>query len=64
MYYTIILRDAQAVFAYQTKTAAIQKFHEEIAYGMSLKIATTALVIDQSGYYAKSPEVYDPAEEV
>lgn len=60
-YYTIVIReDSQAIYQYDTRDNAIAKFHEELAYGHNARVETTSLVIDQTGNYIHSPEVYAP----
>lgn len=60
MFYTIVIRDTQAIFGYQDADEAVSKFHAEMKYGYDAKIRTVSLVLDQNGHYYKSPEIYDP----
>lgn len=57
MFYTVILNDAQAVFAYPTLTAAIEKFHTELAYALNQGNACTCIVIDRDGAIYRSEKV-------
>ena len=49
MYYTIILTDAQAIFAYPSEAKAREKFHNELAYAINQNISITCMVIDSNG---------------
>ncbi len=62
MFYTIIITDTQAIFAYSTQAAATEKFHTELAYAYNQHIATTCIVMDKHGAVYKSEE-YIPTEE-
>lgn len=62
-YFTIVIRETQAIYRYDNRDEAIAKFHEELAYGHNARIETTALVIDQTGNYIHSPEMYAPPVE-
>lgn len=62
MFYTIILNDTQAIFAYETQKAATEKFHTELAYAMNQNISCTCMVIDRQGAVYRSEE-FVPAVE-
>lgn len=66
MFYAIIITDAQAIFRYDTITAATEKFHSELAYAMNQNINCTCMVMDKHGAVYRSEEftqVTAPAEE-
>ena len=56
MFYTIVITDTQAIFAYPSLTAASEKFHSELAYGMNQNITTTCVVMDKNGAIYKSEQ--------
>ena len=57
MFYTIIITDAQAIFAYPTLAAASEKFHSELAYALNQGIACLCMVIDADGAVHRSEKV-------
>ena len=57
MFYTIILTDTQAIYAFPTLTAATERYHSELAYAMNQNFNCTALVIDKQGAVYRS-EMY------
>lgn len=66
MFYTIIITETQAIFRFETITAATEKFHTELAYAMNQNIACTCMVMDKHGAVYRSEEftpVTAPAEE-
>lgn len=62
MFYAIIITDAQAIFRYETITAATEKFHTELAYAMNQNIACTCMVMDKHGAVYRSEEFTPQAE--
>lgn len=62
MFYTIIINDTQAIFGYETKAQATEKFHTELAYAYNQGISCTCVVMDRNGAVYKSEE-YIPTEE-
>ncbi len=62
MYYTIILTDTQAIFAYSTQAAANEKFHSEMAYAYNQGISCTCVVMDKNGAVYKSETYTAPME--
>ena len=62
MFYCIIITDAQAIFAYETMTAATEKFHTELAYAMNQSIPCTCVVMDKHGAVYRSEEFTPTAE--
>lgn len=62
MFYTIILTDTQAIFGYETKAQATEKFHTELAYAYNQGISCTCLVIDKQGAVYKSEQYTAPME--
>ena len=56
MFYTIIITNTQAIFAFPSLTAAMEKFHTELAYGMNQNITTTCVVMGKSGEVYKSEQ--------
>ena len=62
MFYTIILTDTQAIFGYETKAQAIEKFHTELAYAYNQGTSCTCLVIDKQGAVYKSEQYVAPME--
>ena len=54
MFYTIIINDAQAIFAYETLDAATEKFHSELAYAINQNNTCTCMVIDKDGAVYRS----------
>ena len=62
MFYTIILTDTQAIFAYETQAAATEKFHTELAYAYNQGLSCTCIVIDRNGAVYKSETYTAPME--
>lgn len=62
MFYTIIVTNAQTIYAFPTKTQAIERFHSELAYAMNQNIKCMCMVIDEHGAVYKSEE-FIPTEE-
>ena len=62
MFYTIIITDTQAIFAYETKAGATEKFHTELAYAMNQGISCTCVVMDRNGAVYKSEQYIAPME--
>ena len=60
MFYTIILTDTQAIFAYSTKAAALEKFHSELAYAYNQGLDCTCVVMDRQGAVYKSEQYVAP----
>ena len=56
MFYCIIITNTQAIFAFPTLTAATEKYHSELAYGMNQNITTTCVVMDKNGAIYKSEQ--------
>lgn len=56
MFYAIIITDAQAIFRYESITAATEKFHTELAYAMNQNINCTCMVMDRHGAIYRSEE--------
>lgn len=56
MFYCVIINDTQAIFAYNTLTAAAEKFHYELSYAMNQHNACTCMVVDSHGAVYKSEE--------
>lgn len=54
MFYTIILTDTQAIYAYPSMTAATERYHSELAYAMNQNFNCTCMVIDKQGAVYKS----------
>ena len=59
MFYTIIITDTQAIYAYPTLTAAKERFHSELSYAYNQHFDCTCMVIDKDGAVYKS-EMTDP----
>ena len=50
MFYAVVMKsDSQAIFKYNTKREAMEKYHSELAYAYSQNITTTCQVIDIQG---------------
>ena len=63
MFYCIIMKsDSQAIFAYSTKAAALEKFHAELSYAYNQAISTTCVVMDNNGAVYKSEQYVAPME--
>lgn len=62
MFYTIILTDTQAIFAYSTQAGATERFHGEMAYAMNQGISCTCVVMDRNGAVYKSEQYIAPME--
>jgi len=63
MFYTIIMKsDSQAIFKFDTKAAATEKFHSELAYAYNQGISTTCVVMDIQGAVYKSEQYIAPME--
>ena len=57
MFYTIVTQyNSQAIYNYNTKTAATEKFHSELAYAMNQNLKCMCMVIDEHGAVYKSEE--------
>ena len=56
MFYTTIISEAPAIFAYENADAAYEKFHTELAYAINQKISITCIVMDNHGAIYKSEE--------
>lgn len=66
MFYAIIITDTQAIFRYETFTAAAEKFHQELAYAMNQGLNCTCVVMDRHGVVYRSEEfvaTVEPAAE-
>ena len=63
MFYTIILTDTQAIFAYPSIEQATERFHSELAYAMNQHISCTCVVMDKAGAVYKSEQYVPTAEE-
>ena len=63
MFYTIILTDTQAIYAYPSIEQATERFHSELAYAMNQHIACTCVVMDKAGAVYKSEQYVPTAEE-
>jgi len=63
MFFTIIIQPtSQAIFRYDTKAAAMEKFHTELAYGYNQGLSVTAVVMDSQGAVYKSEQYTAPME--
>jgi len=62
MFYTIIITETQAIFAFASLTAASEKFHSELAYAMNQGINCTCVVMDKHGAVYKSEEFTPQAQ--
>lgn len=62
MFYTIIINDTQAIFAYSTQAGATEKFHSELAYAMNQGISCTCVVMDSLGAVYRSEHYTAPME--
>jgi len=63
MFFTIIIQPTtQAIFAYETKAGATEKFHTELAYAMNQGISCTCVVMDRNGAVYKSEQYIAPME--
>ena len=74
MYYLVIIQNdsSQAVFAYESRDAALSAFHSELAYRADARLKTVCVVLNDTGDTIKK-EVYskeladsvdEPVEEV
>lgn len=62
MFYTIIITDTQAIFAYSTQAGATEKFHSEMAYAYNQGISCTCVVMDNLGAVYRSEHYTAPME--
>ena len=63
MFFTIIIQPTtQAIFKFDTKAAATEKFHSELAYAYNQGISTTCVVMDIQGAVYKSEQYSAPME--
>ena len=63
MFYTIILTDTQAIYAYPSIEQATERFHSELAYAYNQHIPCTCVVMDKAGAVYKSEQYVPTAEE-
>ena len=62
MFYTIILTDTQAIYAYPTQEQAEERFHSELSYAYNQHILCTCMVIDKDGAVFESKKTKFTAE--
>jgi len=62
MFYTIIITDTQAIFAFSTQAGATEKFHSELAYAYNQGISCTCVVMDGNGAVYRSEHYTAPME--
>ena len=63
MFFTIIIQPTtQAIFRYDTKAGATEKFHTELAYAMNQGLTCTCVVMDRNGAVYKSETYTAPME--